>query len=289
MDYKEKYEQAINFIKDLYPHTSDYVKEKLDDFFPELKESEDERIRKAIHIYLDWLDGHKDYQPKGNYTIKDMIAWLEKQGQTYTKRDVDDAWLKGMCDAKRELEKQDEQKTAEKIEPFDKYEGLTDFERTLADICIGWIGEEFGWKQYIKDNADVLLKIAVEKFNSVQDVPFEQNPATSYCQEHCKGYQETGKCFADGDCRDKREAERKSTWSEEGENKNYLLSDFFKAEYERGKADVLKSIAWSDEDEDLLFWTINNLTELKNRYGKNYGKSGKCIDWLKSLKQRIGG
>lgn len=35
---------------------------------------------------------------------------------------------------------------------------LTEFERTLADICIGWIGEEVGWEQYIKDNADVLLK-----------------------------------------------------------------------------------------------------------------------------------
>ena len=58
----------------------------------------------------------------------------------------------------------------------DKYEGLTDFERTLAYICIGWIGEELGWKQYIKDNADVLLRIAVEKFNSVQDAPFEQKP-----------------------------------------------------------------------------------------------------------------
>ena len=71
------------------------------------------------------------------------------------------------------------EKPADKVEPFDKYEGLTDFERTLADTCIGWIGEELGWKQYIKDNADVLLKIAVEKFNSVQDVPFEQKPAWS--------------------------------------------------------------------------------------------------------------
>lgn len=43
------------------------------------KESEDERIRKAIHIYLDWLDGRKDYAPKGIYSIKDMVAWVEKQ------------------------------------------------------------------------------------------------------------------------------------------------------------------------------------------------------------------
>lgn len=42
--------------------------------------SEDEKIKKAILIYLDWLDGKKDYLPKGDYTIKDMILWLEKQG-----------------------------------------------------------------------------------------------------------------------------------------------------------------------------------------------------------------
>jgi len=244
-------------------------------------ESEDERIRKAIHIYLDWLDGHKDYQPKGNYTIKDMIAWLEKQDGESVNIDIESmvssyeqrvlsqsngvrnnplinmclsAFRQGIENTLEELnlkklEKQGEQKTAEKIEPFDKYEGLTDFERTLADICIGWIGEEFGWKQYIKDNADVLLKIAVEKFNSVQDVPFEQNPATSYCQEHCKGYQETGKCFADGDCKDKRKAEQKS--------------------------------AWSEEDEYKLNMCITAI--------ETYYKWDSMVDWLKSLKQRIGG
>ncbi len=50
--------------------------------------SEDERMRKAIHICLDWLDGHRDYQPKGEYSIKDMIAWLEKQDeQTWNEAD----------------------------------------------------------------------------------------------------------------------------------------------------------------------------------------------------------
>jgi hypothetical protein len=53
-------------------------------YFPELKESKDEKVRKAIHIYLDWLDGRKDYAPKGEYSIKDMIAWLDKQGDPVT-------------------------------------------------------------------------------------------------------------------------------------------------------------------------------------------------------------
>ena len=44
---------------------------------------------------------------------------------------------------------------------------------------------------------------------------------------------------------------------------------------------------WSEEDENLSYWAIQNLTELKNRFGENYGVSGKCIDWLKSLKGRM--
>lgn len=37
---------------------------------------------------------------------------------------------------------------------------LTEFESALVDICRGWIGEEIGWEEYIKNNAKLLLKIA---------------------------------------------------------------------------------------------------------------------------------
>lgn len=36
-------------------------------------------------------------------------------------------------------------------------------------------------------------------------------------KEGCEGFQETGKCFADGECKAKREAEQKPAWSEEEE------------------------------------------------------------------------
>ena len=42
--------------------------------------------------------------------------------------------------------------------------------------------------------------------------------------------------------------------------------------------------AWSEEDEELMKWSIINLTELKDRFGEEYGKVGDCIDWLKSLR-----
>ena len=76
MDYEKKYKEANKKVAIRFG--SNVARE----LFPEFYESEDERIRKAIHIYLDWLDGrNKDYQPKGDYSIKDMIAWLEKQGE----------------------------------------------------------------------------------------------------------------------------------------------------------------------------------------------------------------
>lgn len=72
---------------------------------PDPKESEDEKIRKSLISFLK--------SPFVNENITDekvspWIAWLEKQGESYTKKDVDDAWLKGICDAKREIEKQGE-------------------------------------------------------------------------------------------------------------------------------------------------------------------------------------
>lgn len=74
-------------------------------FFPKLKESEDEKIRKAIVKFFELQDDNTTYSfiPK-----KNILAWLEKQGETFTKKDVDDAYLKGVSDTKNELEKQGE-------------------------------------------------------------------------------------------------------------------------------------------------------------------------------------
>ena len=77
MTYEEKYKQALErarkeWVENLDNCYTNY-RERLEIIFPELKESEDEKIREAIHIYLDWLDGRKDYAPKGIYSIKDMI------------------------------------------------------------------------------------------------------------------------------------------------------------------------------------------------------------------------
>jgi hypothetical protein len=71
------------------------------------EEVEDEKIRKALIDYFD--DANKvDENPLQLYGIHTdkVLTWLEKKGTSYTKRDVDDAYLKGVTNTKNEIEKQ---------------------------------------------------------------------------------------------------------------------------------------------------------------------------------------
>lgn len=99
--------EAIGIIRNHLPHGSfKMLREALETLIPELKESEGDVIRKGLITYFQSFP----YQSLASVGInaKDAVAWLEKQGEAFTKKDVDDAWLQGMCDAKHELEKQDE-------------------------------------------------------------------------------------------------------------------------------------------------------------------------------------
>ena len=83
MDYEKKYKEALANMQELYNsmkymsstdalHTTMYLEKA----FPELKESEDEKIRNEICIYI----GAK--QDISLDTHNKWIAWLEKQGDT---------------------------------------------------------------------------------------------------------------------------------------------------------------------------------------------------------------
>jgi hypothetical protein len=48
--------------------------------------------------------------------------------------------------------------------------------------------------------------------------------------------------------------------------------------------------AWSEEDGEMLEEVISNIKYVgKNRKTCSYGLAEKCINWLKSIKGRIGG
>ena len=81
MNYEKKYKDALANAREEY-NTTENVERKqwLEELFPELKESEDERIRKAILNYLTKMWGNSQDDVCGVH-VEDAIAWLEKQGQ----------------------------------------------------------------------------------------------------------------------------------------------------------------------------------------------------------------
>lgn len=76
--YEEALERANKIYTDKYkPEIAAFCKQSLENIFPELKESEDERIRKAI---IESLPKH-GYLPQTNINVKDAVSWLEKQSK----------------------------------------------------------------------------------------------------------------------------------------------------------------------------------------------------------------
>lgn len=185
MDYEEKYNEALSRAKAWHVNTAlpQETKGMLEKIFPELKESEDEDIRKAIIEHFKNEESKLNLRTFGGYFYKDIFAWLEKQ------------------------------KPIDKVEPKFK----------VGDIVRSKTGDGLEWE--------------VQEINS-------NGYATLVC--------------ADRD--------------------DYIfLGDNWELVEQ-------KPAEWSEEDEKLFNCTLINLTELKDRFGEGYGKVGKCIDWLKSLR-----
>ena len=153
MDYKEK---VIELLKSKELNKEE--KEKLANIFPELAESDDERIRKEIIAFLIYY-----HTGQGN-SVKyddDWIAWLEKQGEQNigiseaTKKKLEDNLNKALEKETPEswnefLAKQGEQKPILDVEiPFGAKD--SELEEVSYDIPKGYHAE-------IEDNKVVIKK-----------------------------------------------------------------------------------------------------------------------------------
>lgn len=99
MDYEKKYKEVQGWIEKIYPTLQHEQQMEAEAFFPELKESEDERIRKEIVQLIQCM--HEEDPRKERW-----LAWLEKQeGCEYIKKDwlehIKQSWYKeGFIDGK---------------------------------------------------------------------------------------------------------------------------------------------------------------------------------------------
>lgn len=77
MDYEKKYKEALGWMQSLYNGLHGKTKEEAEKYFPELKDSKDEQIRKGLITALGSI-GKRNW---GGIDVFESIAWLEKQGE----------------------------------------------------------------------------------------------------------------------------------------------------------------------------------------------------------------
>ena len=215
--------------------------------FPELAESEDERMLREIRRYIKEQGDKPTGLPNGTAAVADMIAWLEKQGKSsdqihyWTEEEIEPIisdYLRGAehyggmigrlrCLKPKSLEKQGEQK------PVISYDALRE---GIA---------HFGITQYQIDN---WLKRYVDVENQGEQKP--QRMVSAEAKESLFDY----------------------------ENANIQQKDFAPKDEHNP--------AWSEEDEMMLNDAICAVG-VADYY--TYDDKQEIEQWLRSLKQRIGG
>lgn len=270
MDYKEKVIALLN-SKELTKEQ----KEKLKKIFPELRESEDEKIRKEL------IDYHRSMAAASDdYVHEAWIAWLEKQGEQKHLWTIQDA-IDG-----------------DVLAFYGEYKGN---KMLQVGIIERYVGKHGGcsntFKIYVGVNWESNLQIG--EYMGCSDI----RPATKEQRDTLmKAMADAGYTF-DFEERKLKKIEPKQVidYPNNLPKDNWeLIHEFVeklgRIPKEKDELDLLveyvlkrRKSTLSEEDKDFMYDTLSNLTELKDRYGEGYGNVGKCIDWLKSLKERIGG
>ena len=78
MDYEKKYKNLLEIARKLRDENCDGCKICLETLFPELAESEDERISREI---TEFILTHRIDEPNDIEDTNTWLAWLEKQGE----------------------------------------------------------------------------------------------------------------------------------------------------------------------------------------------------------------
>lgn len=134
MNYKQKYKEALARAKEMCALPTD--KATMEYIFPELAESEDERIRKGL-IKAFGTIGKKDW---GGLVVGDILDWLEKQGEQ-THVELGQSAVTKKSDQELESKKLDADKVIEWIK---NYASLFAANWAILDDIIEQFKKDFG-------------------------------------------------------------------------------------------------------------------------------------------------
>ena len=310
------YDKALERAKEWSETKNGYYmpKELCEELFPELKES-DERIRNDIILYIGArndisLDTHNKW-----------LSWLEKQGETFTKKDVNDAYLKGVADTKNEIEKQ--------------YEANYQIRKDIATFIFNYRGDikdRAKWMDYLGIKISFVEKqgesIKIEKgknylctkthkyaglewtagikYYSPEDYSLVNQGCTCYCPEYSK--EEHNNFFKEVEysgCLEEDEIEPKFNIGDTIVKKHnsdihrfgpFTITDITDGKYwynDRIICDVTEQDEW--EIYEPVGYTPAEWSEADESYydsalwhiKNSSGKEGIVYNWLKSLKNRV--
>lgn len=131
MDYKEKLEEA----KKLYKTANADQKYALELLFPEIKENEEERIRKTLIEYFNAYP--KDYF--GGLKKSYIVAWLEKQGDQNKIEALRAEYEKGRADTIGEMKSSwSEEDEKNLIEIINIVQNISSYDKQY-DRYINWL------------------------------------------------------------------------------------------------------------------------------------------------------
>ena len=262
----------------------------IEELIPELKESEDERIRKDIIVLVkDWWDRVN----KDNISTKEqMIAWLEDQGAHYNFRKKiqvgdqvtrnRDGVLVNLSQLKRvakpadvgESEKQGEQilaNSAKTCKDEQKPVEWSEEDKTMLCYMEGHLEYLKNDKGYSSSEDQIMLKRQLDWLKSLKD--------RVQLQPKCEWSEEDKKIL------DRIESEFLAQYR--GDYKNIEFNDVSTLSVLNWIRD-LKTLRpqpkqeWSEEDETVLNNLIYALAN--DRIGNDRDE---YVDWLKSLKDRV--
>ena len=278
-------------------------------------QSEEEPTRKEIHDkWIAWLENIPytiDHEKREGFHLG-YRACLEKQEMSYTKKDVDDAFVEGMALAKDELEKQGDSfikwnKNTKDNKPEKHHSVLM---KTTYGIAEGeWQGEkwfQYRWSGRLKDG-DVLSWVEFHDLEKQSEQKLEMKTAEESLGIDSDTYNKiVDECiFDEQKPADKVEPKFKVGEKELTEEElreglirgminehNRVVKEVLRTEYEKGRADAIAEMQkeWSDIDKDILFRIIDDLKFLRDtisidpKYAVNIIDMEREITWLKSLR-----
>ena len=132
-DYEKKYNEAFAWIRDIYPTLTGAAKEDAEHYFPELRESEDERIRKGLIKLL--TVASEAYLVESTGIEKDSyLSYLEKQKEQKPVDYDHEMWKNCVANfegGKKEVIEHPERYGLQKPAEKQDYSGLNDLERAI--------------------------------------------------------------------------------------------------------------------------------------------------------------